>query len=234
MSIRSRASSSDPQERISSTGAGVLPRAGAGLPRRGLCSLPLRRVTRGDGPHWESGPWFFRPDTMFLLPGRFCRWCYRAARSILLPHVGASDYPFVHPQDPTEPRGRLPSYDAGFARREGRAEMPRGLSWDAAARAGSSPSTRPNWFQASPTPAYCAHRALRRGARRPAPRLHAADGYDRGLSRTRGGGQRPSRRTARSLSSSRAIRHLSTLASLTFSVARSRRDRGQHQPAAQW
>jgi uncharacterized protein (DUF2126 family)/transglutaminase-like putative cysteine protease len=32
-------------------------------------ALPLRRVYFSDGPAWESGEWFFRPERMYLYPG---------------------------------------------------------------------------------------------------------------------------------------------------------------------
>ncbi len=86
-------------------------------------ALPLRRVGLGDARHWQSGPWVFRPDTMFLLPGD-SPMGYRLPLDSL-PHDGAGDYPYPYPQDPTEPRGRLPSY-AGLRRfaENGRATLP--------------------------------------------------------------------------------------------------------------
>ncbi len=81
-----------------------------GLNRLVGFALPLRRVGDGEARHWQSGPWFFRPDTMFLLPGD-SPMGYRLPLESL-PHVGETDYPYIHPQDPSEPRGPLPHHAA--------------------------------------------------------------------------------------------------------------------------
>jgi uncharacterized protein (DUF2126 family)/transglutaminase-like putative cysteine protease len=70
--------------------------------------LPLRR---DEGPglaggRWVSGPWFFRDERMYLIPGD-SPMGYRLPLDSL-PWVAAADYPFHVEHDPFAPRDRLP------------------------------------------------------------------------------------------------------------------------------
>ena len=69
-------------------------------------ALPLQRTGLGESRRWQSGPWFLRAETMFLMPGD-SPMGYRLPLDSL-PHVGESDYPYIYPQDPTEARTPLP------------------------------------------------------------------------------------------------------------------------------
>ncbi len=65
-------------------------------------ALPLARETEG----WRTGPWFFRDERMYLLPGD-SPMGYRLPLDSL-PWVEAADYPTLHAHDPFAPRGVLP------------------------------------------------------------------------------------------------------------------------------
>ncbi len=82
--------------------------------------LPLRCVGDDRDRHWRSGPWFFRPETMFLIPGDSAMG-YRLPLD-LLPWVKEGDYPYIHEEDPMAPREPLPSrqsFRVGAASRDG-------------------------------------------------------------------------------------------------------------------
>jgi uncharacterized protein (DUF2126 family) len=70
--------------------------------------LPLRRERELPlaGPRWVSGPWFFRDERMYLVPGD-SPMGYRLPLDSL-PWVSRADYPYVIEQDPFAPRGPLP------------------------------------------------------------------------------------------------------------------------------
>ena len=57
------------------------------------------------GPHWISGPWFFRDDRMYLIPGD-SPMGYRLPLETL-PWVKQSEYPYQHPHDPFGPQTPL-------------------------------------------------------------------------------------------------------------------------------
>ncbi|MCE3272446.1 MAG: hypothetical protein K0S57_2843 [Ramlibacter sp.] len=75
------------------------------------------------GSVWTTGPWFFRDDRMYLIPGD-SPMGYRLPLESL-PWVGKSDYPYLVERDPMAPAGALPAYDALRGRYEqGPASMP--------------------------------------------------------------------------------------------------------------
>ncbi|PTX91983.1 IMP dehydrogenase [Verrucomicrobia bacterium LW23] len=69
--------------------------------------LPLTRRWTNEGKLvWATGPWFLRPERMYLLPGDSPMGFRLPLDS--LPWVAKSDMPWVHEQDPMEARGPLP------------------------------------------------------------------------------------------------------------------------------
>ncbi|HYF19813.1 MAG TPA: transglutaminase family protein, partial [Ramlibacter sp.] len=58
------------------------------------------------GPRWTTGPWFFRDERMYLVPGD-SPMGYRLPLDSL-PWVQAADYPHHVAQDPFDPRAPLP------------------------------------------------------------------------------------------------------------------------------
>jgi len=72
------------------------------------------------GPRWVSGPWFFRDERMYLIPGD-SPMGYRLPLDSL-PWVAAGDYPWLHARDPFAAPAPLRSaaelrmqYESGFA-----------------------------------------------------------------------------------------------------------------------
>ena len=83
--------------------------------------LPLkaREVIPGStkppaGPAWTTGPWFFRDERMYLMPGD-SPMGYRLPLDSV-PWVSKTDYPYMIEADPFSPRGALPSTAAMAAR----------------------------------------------------------------------------------------------------------------------
>jgi uncharacterized protein (DUF2126 family) len=71
-------------------------------------ALPLECNTPTlSGPRWSTGPWFFRDERMYLIPGD-SPMGYRLPLDSL-PWVSASDYPWNIEQDPFAPRAPLSS-----------------------------------------------------------------------------------------------------------------------------
>jgi uncharacterized protein (DUF2126 family)/transglutaminase-like putative cysteine protease len=68
-------------------------------------ALPLQRQHDSNGPGWFSGPWFFRPERCYLIPGDSPIGFRLPMDS--LPHVASSDYPYLNQQDPLEARAPL-------------------------------------------------------------------------------------------------------------------------------
>jgi uncharacterized protein (DUF2126 family)/transglutaminase-like putative cysteine protease len=74
--------------------------------------LPLKRAESGGAPalagaRWQTGPWFFRDERMYLMPGD-SPMGYRLPLDSL-PWVSKGDYPYLHEHDPFAPRGQLPA-----------------------------------------------------------------------------------------------------------------------------
>jgi uncharacterized protein (DUF2126 family) len=61
---------------------------------------------RVSGTHWSTGPWFFRDERMYLVPGD-SPMGYRLPLDSL-PWVSAADYPYHIEQDPHTARDALP------------------------------------------------------------------------------------------------------------------------------
>jgi len=79
----------------------------------GYC-LPLRRVWYGNQLGWMSGAWFLRDDDiLWLIPGDSPMGLRLPLDSI--PWVAERDYPWVHPQDPSQ---RLPALPKEFPYRQ--------------------------------------------------------------------------------------------------------------------
>lgn len=79
--------------------------------------LPIRPLDGGpglEGARWETGPWFFRDERMYLAPGD-SPMGYRLPLDSL-PWVGRADYPYLVERDPFAPRDPLPDADALRAR----------------------------------------------------------------------------------------------------------------------
>lgn len=70
--------------------------------------LPLQPngATQDTNSTWSSGPWFFRDERMYLVPGD-SPMGYRLPLDSL-PWVNESDYPYTHAQDPFAERKALP------------------------------------------------------------------------------------------------------------------------------
>ena len=71
--------------------------------------LPLRHAGEPalSGPRWQTGPWFFRDERLYLHPGDSPMGWRLPLDS--LPWVSAGDYPYLIEQDPFAPRGPLPA-----------------------------------------------------------------------------------------------------------------------------
>ena len=71
--------------------------------------LPLRvRASAPGETEWESGPWFFRPERMYLIPGD-SPMGYRLPLDSL-PWLGPAGEPQIYHRDPAEPREMLPHF----------------------------------------------------------------------------------------------------------------------------
>lgn len=81
-----------------------------GLERVVGFALPLERGWGPGRSPWRSGPWFFRSERMYLIPGDSPMGFRLPLDS--LPWVRKNDYPYLSPRDPMEPRGRLVRFQA--------------------------------------------------------------------------------------------------------------------------
>jgi len=73
-------------------------------------ALPIRRSEGGPGlagPRWQTGPWFFRDERMYLFPGD-SPMGYRLPLDSL-PWVKSTDYPYHIEHDPFADRSALPA-----------------------------------------------------------------------------------------------------------------------------
>jgi uncharacterized protein (DUF2126 family)/transglutaminase-like putative cysteine protease len=71
--------------------------------------LPLQRRLDTPEPAWSSGPWFFRPERCYLIPGDSPMGFRLPLDS--LPYVTASSYPYLYEQEPMEQREPLPNHE---------------------------------------------------------------------------------------------------------------------------
>jgi len=85
--------------------------------QRGL-GAPVGYVLPLQYGSWKSGPWPFRGDHMFLLPGDSPAGLRLPLES--LPWVAKTDFPYDHPLDPMADRGPLPDLHAGQQALQGR------------------------------------------------------------------------------------------------------------------
>jgi uncharacterized protein (DUF2126 family) len=71
--------------------------------------LPIKRAEgpRLAGAPWVTGPWFFRDERMYLIPGDSPMGLRLPLDS--LPWVKKQDYPYLHEHDPFAPRDALPA-----------------------------------------------------------------------------------------------------------------------------
>ncbi|MSU61672.1 MAG: transglutaminase family protein [Pedosphaera sp.] len=65
-------------------------------------TLPIKRVSHGQQHGWMSGEWFLRDDdTLWLIPGDSAMGLRLPLDSV--PWVAEKDYPWLRPQDPSQP-----------------------------------------------------------------------------------------------------------------------------------
>lgn len=80
-----------------------------GLDKVAGYALPLQREGLNGSKRWRSGPWFFRPQTMYLLPGDSPMGLRLPLDS--LPWVVAKDYPYQHTPDTMQGQSPLPPHE---------------------------------------------------------------------------------------------------------------------------
>ena len=100
--------------------------------------LPIKREPGAPGlagPSWTTGPWFFRDERMYLMPGD-SPMGYRLPLDSL-PWVKQSEYPYLVESDPFAPAGRLRSLAALRAQYAAHA-MPEGAAGASSADGGAA------------------------------------------------------------------------------------------------
>ncbi|MBI2422287.1 MAG: transglutaminase family protein [Candidatus Hydrogenedentes bacterium] len=95
-------------------------------------ALPLRRAWEGGARRWFTGPWFFRSEQMYLIPGDSPMGLRLPLDSI--PWVAEGDHWGVHETDPMAPRAPLPDFFPP--------ELPRGIFRGAGRGAGTPEPAR--------------------------------------------------------------------------------------------
>ncbi|MBT9475258.1 DUF2126 domain-containing protein [Polaromonas sp.] len=81
-----------------------------------------RAMPDAAGSRWSTGPWFFRDERMYLMPGD-SPMGYRLPLDSV-PWVSETDYPYLIEADPFAPRQDLPSTAAMAARYNAQAQPP--------------------------------------------------------------------------------------------------------------
>ncbi len=117
--------------------------------------LPIKRDEAAlDGPRWVTGPWFFRDERMYLIPGD-SPMGYRLPLDSL-PWVSKADFPYLHDHDPFAPQPSLPAAAAlkaqyaahavggGFA--EGGVVAVQAQGHETASGVAASAPTTPGWL----------------------------------------------------------------------------------------
>ncbi|MBL8279977.1 MAG: transglutaminase family protein [Pelomonas sp.] len=116
--------------------------------------LPIRHS--GDSPalagaRWQTGPWFFRDERLYLHPGDSPMGWRLPLDS--LPWVSQGDYPYLIEQDPFAPRGMLPASAALRAQVQGvtsAGPTPGLRSGGGAAGGGAGGMQAPGRFESAP------------------------------------------------------------------------------------
>ena len=102
-------------------------------------ALPIVRTLTPEGPRWQSGRWFLRPERLYLTPGDSPMGLRLPLDS--LPWAAPGEGADLLPRDPFAPRGELPSRQA-FSRGDAPPRFrPRGEPAAPPARSQSAPAT---------------------------------------------------------------------------------------------
>jgi uncharacterized protein (DUF2126 family)/transglutaminase-like putative cysteine protease len=109
----------DPEER-----ARIARVFGRGVTEPSGYILPIQAwQSRSTGRRWRSEAWRLRRERVYLVPGD-SPVGYRLPLGGL-PHLSTTNYPYVYPADPTEPKPPLPDYERPEPQGIARAEQPR-------------------------------------------------------------------------------------------------------------
>ena len=124
--------------------------------------LPLRPATgpRLTGPEWTTGPWHFRDERMYLMPGDSPMGLRLPLDS--LPWVSEGDFPYLVEPDPSAERSALPAH-AALAQRytpAGIAAHARQATADSTAGHATTPNGLPRYASAASNAAKAARTTL--------------------------------------------------------------------------